>query len=65
MSTIDEGASGGGDGTASDPLLVDPLADGSLEVPNCPSCLSRMDAAETAAGAVYWSCPACGQTAVA
>ena len=65
MGTIDEGASGGGNGTAPDPVLVDPFEDGSLTVPNCPSCLTRMDAAETPAGAAYWSCPACGQTALA
>jgi tRNA(Ile2) C34 agmatinyltransferase TiaS len=62
MSTIDDGASGGGDGIAPDPLAVDPFEDGSLDTPNCPSCLHRMDAATTPAGAVYWSCPNCGQT---
>jgi hypothetical protein len=65
MSSIDEGASGGGDGTVPGPLPVDPFDDGSLETPNCPSCLHRMDAAETPAGAVSWACPNCGQTALA
>jgi tRNA(Ile2) C34 agmatinyltransferase TiaS len=62
MSTPDDGTSGGGDGVAPDPLAVDPFEDGSLDTPNCPSCLHRMEPAATAAGAVYWSCPNCGQT---
>ncbi len=62
MTSLDDGASGGGDGPLPGPLAVDPFEDGSLETPNCPSCLSRMEPAEAAAGAVYWSCPSCGQT---
>jgi tRNA(Ile2) C34 agmatinyltransferase TiaS len=60
MSTIDEGASGGGDGSA--PLAIDAFDDGSLDTPNCPSCLHRMEVAATPAGAAYWECPSCGQT---
>jgi tRNA(Ile2) C34 agmatinyltransferase TiaS len=62
MTSIDDGASGGGDGTLPRPLAVDPFEDGSLETPNCPSCLTRMEAAEAPTGGVYWSCPTCGQT---
>lgn len=62
MSTIDGDAPGGGDGVLPGPLDVDPFDDGTLETPSCPSCLHRMDVATTAAGAVYWSCPSCGQT---
>ena len=65
MTSIDDGASGGGDGTLPRPFAVDPFEDGSLETPNCPSCLSRMEPAETSAGSVYWSCPVCGATRVA
>ena len=62
MSTIDEGASGGGDGIVPGLLPVDPFEDGSLDTPTCPSCLHRMDVAATPAGVAYWSCPNCGQT---
>jgi tRNA(Ile2) C34 agmatinyltransferase TiaS len=62
MSAPDGGASGGGDGVAPDPLEVDPFEDGTLDSPTCPACLHRMEAAATAAGTVYWSCPNCGQT---
>jgi tRNA(Ile2) C34 agmatinyltransferase TiaS len=62
MSAPDGGDPGGGDGIAPDPLAVDPFDDGTLDTPNCPACLHRMEAASTAAGTAYWSCPSCGQT---
>lgn len=65
MSTIGEGPSGGGDGIVPGPIAVDPFEDGSLQTPNCPACLTRMEPAEAPAGGVYWSCPGCGQTRLA
>lgn len=65
VSSLDGGAAGGGDGTAPGPLAVDPFEDGSLETPNCPACLHRMEAAAAPSGGVYWACPSCGQTRLA
>ncbi len=46
------------------PLTVDPLADGTLDTPSCPSCLHRMEPATTPRGGVFWACGNCGQTAL-
>ena len=60
------GDPGGGDGGIVEPTGAgDPFEDGSLDVPNCPVCLHRMEPADTATGGVYWACPACGQTRLA
>jgi hypothetical protein len=60
------GDPGGGDGGVVAPTGGgDAFEDGSLDVPNCPVCLHRMEPADTAAGGVYWACPACGQTRLA
>ena len=48
-----------------DRLFGADFEDGSLDVPNCPVCLHRMEPADTATGGVYWACPACGQTRLA
>ena len=44
---------------------TDTFGDGSLDVPNCPSCLHAMDPTSTPAGGVYWACTNCGQTRLA
>jgi hypothetical protein len=44
---------------------IDTFGDGSLDVPNCPSCLHAMDPTSTAGGGVYWACTNCGQTRLA
>ncbi len=60
------GDRGGGDGGIVEPTGAGaPFDDGSLDVPNCPVCLHRMEPADTAAGGVYWACPECGQTRLA
>ena len=60
------GDPGGGDGGVVQPTRApDPFEDGSLDVPNCPVCLHRMEPADSAAGGVYWACPECGQTRLA
>ncbi|HEY8319612.1 MAG TPA: hypothetical protein VIG76_12360 [Amnibacterium sp.] len=57
---------GSGDGGIVEPTRTgDPFEDGTLEVPNCPVCLHRMEPASTAAGGVYWACTECGQTRLA
>ena len=63
MSRIGDGPAGGG--TDESRPLVDPFEDGTLDVPNCPACLTPMEAAGTPSGAVYWACPSCGQTRLA
>lgn len=60
------GDPGGGDGGVVEPTgSGDPFDDGSLDVPNCPVCLHRMEPADTAAGGAYWACRECGQTRLA
>ena len=60
------GQQGPGDGGAIDaPEAAEPVEDGSLDTPNCPNCLTRMEAASTATGGVYWACEVCGQTRLA
>ncbi|MDQ1512428.1 MAG: hypothetical protein QOC59_270 [Microbacteriaceae bacterium] len=60
------GQHGPGDGGAIEtPSTSDPFEDGTLDVPNCPVCLTRMEAASTATGGVYWACVQCGQTRLA
>ena len=36
-----------------------------LDTPNCPDCLSRMEAEESASGEPYWACTECGLVALA
>jgi len=60
------GDRGGGDGGIVEPTGTGAaFDDASLDVPNCPICLHRMEPADTAAGGVYWACPECGQTRLA
>jgi hypothetical protein len=60
------GDPGGGDGGIVQPVGTgDPFDDRSLDVPNCPVCLHRMEPADTGAGGVYWLCTECGQTLLA
>lgn len=60
-------ASGGGDGGPVPPATPTdvPFDDRVLDTPNCPRCLTRMEAVESPGGEPYWSCTACGQTALA
>lgn len=58
------GDHGPGDG-ADAPRVSDPFEDGTLDVPNCPVCLTRMEAADSPNGGVFWECPECGQTRLA
>ncbi|MCU1472297.1 hypothetical protein [Amnibacterium sp.] len=60
------GERGPGDGGVVEPAGTGhPVEDGSLDVPNCPVCLHRMEPAGTASGGVYWACTECGQTRLA
>ncbi|MGN6743657.1 MAG: hypothetical protein ACTHJL_10220 [Amnibacterium sp.] len=60
------GNTGSDDGGVVEPKRTgDPFEDGTLEVPNCPVCLHRMEPASTPAGGVYWACVECGQTRLA
>lgn len=53
-----------GRGKSPRPLGTDPLDDRSLDTPNCPECLTRMEIEESAAGEPYWSCATCGLAAI-
>ncbi len=58
----------GGDGGDDLDLAAAPSAvdDAALDVPNCPSCLHRMEPEESArTGEVYWRCLHCGQVRLA
>ncbi|WP_147392142.1 hypothetical protein [Amnibacterium setariae] len=39
--------------------------DRDLDTPNCPDCLVRMEAEESAGGEPYWACTECGLVALA
>lgn len=52
------------DRTPSDEPAADD-GDTSLDSPNCPACLHRMEPAETASGEVHWLCLECGQRSIA
>jgi tRNA(Ile2) C34 agmatinyltransferase TiaS len=54
---------GGSEGVGGTAL---PVADDRvLDTPNCPDCLTRMDAEESSAGEPFWSCSQCGLVALA
>lgn len=36
-----------------------------LDTPNCPDCLTRMEAEESPTGGPYWACTECGIVALA
>lgn len=36
-----------------------------LDTPNCPDCLTRMEAEESPNGEPYWACTECGLVALA
>lgn len=35
-----------------------------LDNPNCPDCLTRMEAEESSEGTPYWACTECGHVAL-
>jgi tRNA(Ile2) C34 agmatinyltransferase TiaS len=39
--------------------------DRDLDTPNCPDCLTRMEAEESQGGEPYWACTECGLVALA
>ena len=58
---------GGDDGTGIPPLPgpAAPVDDRVLDTPNCPRCLTRMEAEEAPSGEPYWACTECGQVVLA
>jgi hypothetical protein len=60
----DDGEDEGRHGSPLPPAVV--IADErGLDTPNCPDCLMRMEAEESAAGEPYWACTECGFVAIA
>jgi tRNA(Ile2) C34 agmatinyltransferase TiaS len=44
---------------------VEAAGERDLDTPNCPDCLTRMEAEESTGGDPYWSCTECGLVALA
>ncbi|MGT2425272.1 hypothetical protein [Amnibacterium kyonggiense] len=57
-----DGEGPSGSTAPSAPATVD---DGSLDTPNCPDCLTRMEPEESPSGEPYWACTECGFIALA
>lgn len=55
---------GGSEGLGGTSLPV-AAADLDLDTPNCPDCLTRMEAEESPKGEAYWACTECGLVALA
>lgn len=55
------------EGRSGSPLPAAPVVAGEhdLDTPNCPDCLMRMEAEESAEGEPYWACTECGLVALA
>lgn len=55
----------GESGDLGHPVLPGVAADAVLDTPNCPDCLTRMEAEESPKGEPYWACTECGFVALA
>lgn len=58
---------GNDDGTGTPPVPgpAEASDDRVLDTPNCPRCLTRMEAEAAAGGEPYWACTECGQVVLA